>query len=99
MQDFVTEQCNIARRKANIAVRNILLMFLTMSRYFSFPARKLKAEVKILKKEKEPKVYRLDPSIRLCPNFDYASMALFPIAEPGQMGMRVQDNCAEEHIM
>ncbi len=52
-----------------------------------------------MKKKPEIKVYRLDPSIRLCPNFDYSSMALFPIARPGEMGMRVQDNCAEEHIM
>ncbi len=45
-----------------------------------------------------PPVYRLDPSIRLCPNFDKSSMALFPVPEPGEMGMRVLDNITEEHI-
>ncbi len=52
-----------------------------------------------MKKKDEPQVYRLDPSIRLCPKFDNASIALFPVAEPGEMGMRVLDDCAEEHIM
>ncbi len=42
--------------------------------------------------------FRLDPSVRLCPNFDYASMALFPVADKEDMGVVVEDNCAEEHI-
>ncbi len=42
--------------------------------------------------------FRLDPSIRLCPNFDSSSMALFPVAEPGEMGFIVVDNFPEEHI-
>ncbi len=50
------------------------------------------------RKEKDVPVYRLDPSIRLCPNFDESSIALFPVADPGEMGMRVVDNCPEEHI-
>ena len=41
---------------------------------------------------------RLDPEQRLCPKFDDASIALFPVAQPGEMGFRVVDNCAEEHI-
>ena len=42
---------------------------------------------------------RLNPEARLCPKFDATSIALFPVAEPEEMGMRVLDNCAEEHIM
>lgn len=42
---------------------------------------------------------RLNPQLRLCPKFDEDSIATFPVARPGEMGMRVVDNCAEEHIM
>ena len=42
---------------------------------------------------------RLDPQTRLCPRFDEESIALYPIAQPGEMGFRVVDNFAEEHIM
>jgi hypothetical protein len=42
---------------------------------------------------------RLDPEARLCAKFDADSIAEFPVAERGKMGMRVLDNCAEEHIM
>ena len=42
---------------------------------------------------------RLNPEKRLCAKFDEMSMANFPVAKPGEMGMRVLDNCAEEHIM
>ncbi len=41
---------------------------------------------------------RLDPSVRLCANFDSAGLALYPIAEPGEMGFVVVDNFPEEHI-
>ena len=41
---------------------------------------------------------RLDPEKRLAPKFDSASIARFPAAEPGKMGFRVLDDCAEEHI-
>ena len=41
---------------------------------------------------------RLNPQIRLCPKFDETSIATFPVAAPGKMGMRVLDNCAEENI-
>lgn len=50
-------------------------------------------------KKKQTEDLRLDPSKRICPKFDDVSIALFPVAEPGEMGMRVLDNCAEEHIM
>lgn len=42
---------------------------------------------------------RLSPELRLCPKFDSTSIATFPVASRDQMGMRVLDNCAEEHIM
>ena len=42
---------------------------------------------------------RLDPQRRLCPKFDAVSIANFPVAPLDEMGVRVADNCAEEHIM
>ena len=50
-------------------------------------------------KKKETEDLRLNPSSRICPKFDEVSIAEFPVADPGEMGMRVLDNCAEEHIM
>ena len=41
---------------------------------------------------------RLDPEARLCPKYDAVSIKSFPMAQPGEMGMRVVDNCAEENI-
>jgi len=41
----------------------------------------------------------LDPEKRLCPLFDSQSIALFPVAPSGEMGLRVLDNCCEDHIM
>lgn len=43
--------------------------------------------------------FRLEPEKRLCPKFDETSIALFPVAKPGEMGVRVVDNCAEEHML
>lgn len=42
---------------------------------------------------------RLNPEKRLCAKFDAESIAKFPVASREKMGMRVLDNCAEEHIM
>lgn len=42
---------------------------------------------------------RLDPELRLCTKFDSTSIAKFPVAARKEMGVRVLDNCAEEHIM
>ena len=42
---------------------------------------------------------RLSPQLRLCSKFDSNSIARFPVAELDEMGVRVVDNCAEEHIM
>ena len=42
---------------------------------------------------------RINPEKRLCSKFDAVSIAKFPVASRRKMGMRVLDNCAEEHIM
>ena len=42
---------------------------------------------------------RLSPEKRLANKFDADSIAEFPVAKPDNMGFRVLDNCAEEHIM
>lgn len=58
-----------------------------------------------MKKPKKPKEIDLCPDIllnpenRLCPNFDNVSINLEPLATDKEMGFRVLDNCAEEHIM
>lgn len=49
--------------------------------------------------KKETDQMYLDPEQRICSQFDSTSIANYPIAKPRKMGMRVQDNCAEEHIM
>ena len=41
---------------------------------------------------------RLDPEARLCPLFDCTSIKLFAAPDPGEMGFRVLDNCAEENM-
>jgi len=41
---------------------------------------------------------RLDPEERIAPLYDSTSIRKFPVAEPGEMGFRVLDDCAEEHI-
>lgn len=46
-----------------------------------------------------PKDLRLNPQERLCAKFDNTSIAVFPVASRDDMGIRVLDNCAEEHIM
>lgn len=52
-----------------------------------------------MKKKVETVDLRLNPQKRLCPKFDDESIALFPVASRDEMGVRVLDNCAEEHIM
>lgn len=41
----------------------------------------------------------LDPEARVSPKFDSVSVAKFPVADRKRMGVRVVDNCAEEHQM
>lgn len=45
-----------------------------------------------------PPVLRLDPALRLCPQFDSESIAEFRLAPRDAMGFRVLDNFCEEHI-
>lgn len=54
-----------------------------------------KKKNKMDQKESNP---RLDPETRLAPRFDSTGIAMFPIAEPGEMGFRVLDDFTEEHI-
>ena len=42
---------------------------------------------------------RLDPAQRICPIFDETGIAMFQVADREEMGVRVLDNCAEDHIM
>lgn len=41
----------------------------------------------------------ISPEKRICPSFDYLSIAAYRVAEPDMMGFRVVDNAAHEHIM
>ena len=50
-------------------------------------------------KKKHTEDFRLDPEGVMCPKFDQLSIAMFPVADRDEMGVRVVDNCAEEHIM
>ena len=49
-------------------------------------------------RKKDTNDLRLQPQLRVCPRFDPLSLADFSIAPPDEMGFRVEDNCAEEHI-
>ena len=53
------------------------------------------------KKKEKPSAedLRLSPELRLSSKFDATSVSKFEDADPGVMGVRVIDNCAEEHIM
>ncbi len=48
---------------------------------------------------KDKPALRIEPEKRLCPAFDPVSVAQFPVADRGEMGVRVLDNFCEEHIM
>jgi len=50
--------------------------------------------------ETEPKTdLRVNPENRVCPQFDSTGIAKFSRADRGEMGVRVLDDCAFEHIM
>lgn len=49
------------------------------------------------RRSKQPQDLRLDPSKRLCPRFNDRSEAKYDLPDP-EMGVRVVDNCAEEHM-
>lgn len=50
-------------------------------------------------KGKKTEDLRLDPEQRLCPLYDAVSIRKIRVPEQENMGVRVLDNCAEEHIM
>ena len=52
-----------------------------------------------MKRRNCPEDFRLDPESRLCPAFDAVSIKIFSAPDRDEMGVRVLDNCAEEHIM
>ncbi len=52
-----------------------------------------------LKRKVRAEALCLRPDKRLCARFNALSLAEFPTAQPGEMGVIVMDNCAEEHIM
>lgn len=46
-----------------------------------------------------PVALSTNPEQRVCPKFDPTSIAMFRVGDPEKMGVRVVDNCAEDHIM
>ena len=50
-------------------------------------------------KKKMPDDLRLDPEQRLCPLYDSTSVRKIRVPTVDEMGVRVLDNCAEEHMM
>jgi len=58
----------------------------------------VKTLAKKKRRERRESNPRLDPETRLAPKFDSTAIAKFPVAPPGEMGFRVLDDCAEEHM-
>ncbi len=46
-----------------------------------------------------PDNFRISPEERLCPAYDYQSIAAYRVASRRTMGFRVIDDCVQEHIM
>lgn len=42
---------------------------------------------------------RVEPEKRICPQFDPVGINEFSVAALGEMGVRVLDNCCEDHQM
>ena len=51
------------------------------------------------RKRKRMDALSLDREQRLCPEYDSTGIRKSETAAPGDMGMRVVDDCAEEHQM
>ena len=51
------------------------------------------------RKRQQTEDLRLNPEARLCPKFDQTSIALFPVADREEMGVRVVDNCGDVLIL
>lgn len=63
------------------------------------PVPEIQGKAKSGKKKAGPmEEIRTDPEERLCADFDSVSIAKFRVAERDEMGFRVVDDCAEEHI-
>ena len=56
--------------------------------------KRIRAKIK-----RAPAEMRLTPENRVVSKFDAESIAEFPVASREKMGVRVVDDCAEEHIM
>ncbi len=46
-----------------------------------------------------PDNFRISPEERICPSYDYQSIAAYRVASRDTMGFRVIDDCVREHIM
>ena len=57
------------------------------------------ARMSLGKLKKDDFEIRINPENRVCSKFNLQSLATFPVAAPGEMGMRVTDDCAEKHMM
>ena len=68
---------------------------------FAIPGHTACEVISMSKKRKQDQTIdlRLDPEARICPAFDSVSVKKFAAPNFGEMGVRVLDNCAEEHIM
>ncbi len=49
--------------------------------------------------KKKAEDLRLNPENRICAEFDEMSIKKYNLPHPTKMGVRVVDNCAEEHMM
>lgn len=63
------------------------------------PERRGIIKAEVMELEEQSPFLRLHPERRLCAKFDQDSIAVFRVANRRCMGMRVVDNCAEEHMM
>lgn len=50
-------------------------------------------------KKKDDIEIRINPENRVCPQFNLQSLATFPVSQPGKLGMQIDDDCTEEHMM
>ena len=50
------------------------------------------------KKKPAEENLRIDKEKQVCPVYDSTGVRKYPVAKPDEMGVRVVDDCAEEHI-
>lgn len=51
------------------------------------------------KKKRRMDAISIDHEQRVCPEYDSTGIRKTEVADPSRAGMRVVDDCAEEHIM